>query len=135
MRKRVKVEFQDDSGTKYTLAVEGRLSREKVLKIMDLMELVDGSAPMEQPNVDQSTTFGRVFKIIQTSYEGKEFSTADIAREYEELHNEPIGLSTISTYLSRMCERGHLRRQKFGNSWVYRQVYLAERTAGQLPLK
>ena len=102
---------------------------------MDLMELVDGSAPMEQPNVDQVTTFGRVFKIIQTLYEGKEFSTADIAREYEELHNEPIGLSTISTYLSRMCERGHLRRQKFGNSWVYRQVYLAERTAGQLPLK
>jgi hypothetical protein len=135
LRKRVKVEFQDDSGTKYTLAVEGRLSREKVLKIMDLMELVDGSAQMEQPNVDQSTTFGRVFKIIQTSYSGKEFSTADIAREYEELHNEPIGLSTISTYLSRMCERGQLRRQKFGNSWVYRQVYLAERASGQLPLK
>ena len=56
---------------------------------------------------------------------GKEFSSADIARDYEELHGEPIGLSTVSTYLSRMAERGALKRQKFGNSWVYRRVHLA----------
>ena len=43
VRKRVKVEFQDESGTKYSLAVEGRVSREKVLKIMDLMDLVVSS--------------------------------------------------------------------------------------------
>lgn len=125
MHKRVKVEFQDDKGTKYSLAVEGRISREKVLKIMDLMELVEGNDAIEEPPLDESTTFGQVFKIIETSYQGKEFSSADIARDYEDQHGQPIGLSTVSTYLSRMAERGSLKRQKFGNSWVYRRVHLA----------
>ena len=125
MRKRVKVEFQDDRGTKYSLAVEGRISREKVLKIMDLMELVEGNDGIQEPALDQSTTFGRVFKLIETSYQGKEFSSADIARDYEEQDGQPIALSTVSTYLSRLAERGTLKRQKFGNSWVYRRVHLA----------
>jgi hypothetical protein len=132
LRKRVKVEFQDGQGTKYSLAVEGRISREKVLKIMDLMELVDGTDGIEEPVPSETSTFGRVFKIIESSYAGKEFSSADIAREYEDLYSQPIALSTISTYLSRFAERGTLKRQKFGNSWVYRRVHLA---VGQLPLK
>ena len=124
MRKRVKVEFQDEKGTKYSLAVEGRISRDKVLKIMDLMELVEGQDSIQQPVPDQSTIFGKVFKVIEMSYEGKEFSSADIATDYEELNGETIALSTVSTYLSRMTERGQLKRQKFGNSWVYRRVHL-----------
>ncbi len=125
MQKRVKVEFQDGMGTKYSLAVEGRISREKVLKIMDLMELVEGNDGIEEPAMDESTTFGQVFKIIEGSYAGKEFSSADIARDYEDQHGQPIALSTVSTYLSRFAERGALKRQKFGNSWVYRRVHLA----------
>jgi len=125
LQKRVKVEFQDGTGTKYSLAVEGRISREKVLKIMDLMELVEGNDGIEEPAMDESTTFGQVFKIIEGSYAGKEFSSADIARDYEDQHGQPIALSTVSTYLSRFAERGTLKRQKFGNSWVYRRVHLA----------
>ena len=129
MRKRVRVEFQDDTGTKYSLAVEGRISREKVLKIMDLMDLVEGDHGFQEPPPDRSSTFGRVFELIETSYPGKEFTTADIAGDYEEKHGETITLSTVSTYLSRMAERGTLKRQKFGNSWVYRRVHLAADTA------
>lgn len=124
MRKRVKVEFQDEKGTKYSLAVEGRISRDKVLKIIDLMELMEGQNSIEEPVPNESSTFGKVFKVIEASYQGKEFSSADIARDYEEVHGETIALSTVSTYLSRMSERGQLKRQKFGNSWVYRRVHL-----------
>jgi len=130
LQKKVKVEFQDDSGARYTLAVEGRVSREKVLKILDLMELVEGNASMKAPEANSSTTFGRVMKIIEEAYPGKEFSSADIARDYEEQQGEHIGLSTVSTYLSRLSDRSVLKRQKFGNSWVYRMVYLQ---ADQLP--
>ena len=125
VQKRVKVEFQDDSGTKYTLAVEGKVSREKVLKIMDLMELVEGNEGITEPAINGSTAFGKLHKIIQASYAGKEFSSADVARDYEEQEGQHIPLSTVSTYLSRLAERGTLKRQKFGNSWVYRQIYLA----------
>ena len=125
MRKRVKVEFQDDAGTRYSLAVEGRLSREKVLKIMDLMELVEGDHGVEAPPSDTSSAFGKVLQIIDTAYAAKEFSTADIARDYEEAHGQSIQLSMVSTYLSRLAERGTLKRQKFGNSWVYRRIHLS----------
>lgn len=132
MRRKVKVEFQDDSGTKYSLAVEGRLSREKVMKLMDLMDLVESSPEVNAPKADESTTFGRVLKIIQEGYLAKEFSSADIAHDYENAHGEPIGLSTISTYLSRLTERGYLARQRFGASWVYRMVHLKQ---DQAPLR
>lgn len=130
LQKRVKVEFQDDKGAKYTLAVEGKVSREKVLKILDLMELVEGNASMQPPEADGSTTFGKLQKIIEEAYAGKEFSSADIARDYEEQQGEHVALSTVSTYLSRLSERGMLKRQKFGNSWVYRTIYLQ---SDQLP--
>jgi len=120
----VKVEFQDDKGTKYTLAVEGRVSREKVLKIIELMELVEGEDTIREPEIDTSTSFGKLSAIIDQFYAAKEFSSADIARDFEEQQGEHIGLSTVSTYLSRLSERGILKRQKFGNSWVYRKIYL-----------
>ncbi|MDG6920381.1 MAG: hypothetical protein JRN59_02485 [Nitrososphaerota archaeon] len=125
MRRRVKVEFQDDSGTKYSLAVEGRLSREKVMKLMDLMDMVDdGSHDIEAPKPDGSTRFGKVQQILQKSYLAKEFSSADIAHDYEDTYGQPVELSVISTYLARMAQRGYLARQKFGSSWVYRMVHL-----------
>ena len=131
VRKRVRVEFQDESGTKYTLGIEGRISREKVLKIIDMMELVEGQETLEGPKIDESTTFGRLLRAIDASYAGKEFSSADLARDLEEELGAKVSLSTVSTYLSRLAERGVLKRQKFGNSWVYRKTYLAP----QLPSK
>ena len=125
MRKKVKIEFQDQRGTKYTLSVEGALSREKVMKMMDMMELMDGAPDtMERPAPDTGTTFGRIMELIETSYTGKDFASPDLAREYEEKYNEPIPLSTVATYLSRLVDRGTLKRQKFSNSWIYRRVYL-----------
>jgi Penicillinase repressor len=130
LQKRVRVEFQDNDGTKYTLAVQGALSRDKVMKVMDLMELVEAPSVSNTRSIDNSTSFGRVTQLIESGYPAKEFSSADIARDYEESHGEHIALSTVSTYLSRLTDRGHLKRQKFGNSWVYSRVYLPE---SQLP--
>lgn len=132
MRKRVKVEFQDDNGSRYTLAVEGRISKEKVLKIMDLMELIEGPQDNIERPIDESTVFGKLFKIIEETYAGRDFSSADIARDFEERYTEAVGLSTVSTYLSRLTGRGVLKRQKFGNSWIYRMVHLQ---TGQVPSK
>jgi hypothetical protein len=125
LRKRVKVEFQDNKGIKYTLAVEGKLSRDKVMKFVELMELMDGPIETEYNTAPDTNTFlGKILQLIETSFPGSDFSSSDLAREYEEKHNELVRLSTISTYLARLAERGYLKRQKFSNSWIYRRVYL-----------
>ena len=125
MRKRVKIELQDDEGTKYTLALEGKLSKEKVMKVMELMEMIN--VPVEDghgPAPSQDTFFGKLYSLIETSFPGGEFSSSDVAQEFEERYGLPVRLATVSTYLSRLADKNHLRREKFGNSWVYRRVYL-----------
>jgi Penicillinase repressor len=127
LQKKVKVEITDDEGTTYSLVLGGRFSHEKVMRVMEFIDLL-GTADHNNgsslpPN--ESTTYGRILKLIQSSYAAKEFSSADIARDCEEHHGSPIPLSTVSTYLSRLADRGILNRQKFGNSWVYRMTHMA----------
>lgn len=126
LRKKVKVEITDEEGTTYSLALHGKFSQDKVMR---MMELIDFFGQGDHGNshllpADESTTYGKILKLIQSSYSVKEFSSADIAHDYEESRGAPIPLSTVSTYLSRQADRGILSRQKFGNSWVYRLVHL-----------
>ena len=125
MNKKFRIELHDEDGTKYTVALEGRLSREKMMKVIDMIDIMNlpvdrdfSSAP------DEATFFGKVFKLIESSFSGGDFSSSDVAREFEEVYHQPVRLSMISTYLSRLVEKDYLRRERFGNSWVYRKVYL-----------
>ena len=122
MRKKVKLQITDEDGTTYSLALQGKFSQEKVIRMMELIDVIGQTNhnTLDSITPDETTTYGRLFKLIQSSYSAKEFSSADIARDYEDRHGSPIPLSTVSTYLSRLADRGKLNRQKFGNSWVYR---------------
>jgi Penicillinase repressor len=124
LRKKIKIELEDADGTKYTLALEGRLSREKLMKAVDMFDMME--LPIDQgleKAPDEATFFGKVLALIDGSFPG-DFSSSDIAKEFEEKHGRPIRLSTISTYLTRLVDKEYLRRERFGNSWVYRRAYL-----------
>jgi len=130
MRKRFKIELEDEDGTKYTLALEGKVSREKLMKAVDMLEIMD--VPLDQSHQkppDEGTFFGKVTALLETTFATGDFSSSDVAREFEEKYGQPVRLSTISTYLSRLSARQYIRRERFGNSWVYRRAYLK---AGQL---
>jgi len=125
MRKRVRIELEDEDGTKYTLALEGKVSREKLMKAVDMLEVMD--VPLEhthQKPPDEGTFFGKVMILMETTFSAGDFSSADVAREFEEKYNQPVRLSTVSTYLSRLADRQYIKRERFGNSWVYRRAYL-----------
>jgi Penicillinase repressor len=124
LHKRIKIELQDDEGTKYTLALEGAVSRDKLMKAMDMLEVMD--VPMERAHraPDEGTFFGRVQTLLETEFAAGDFSSSDVARGFEEKYNQPVKLSTISTYLARLADKQYIRRERFGNSWVYRRVYL-----------
>jgi len=124
MHRRIKFELEDDEGTKYTLALEGKVSRDKLMKAVEMLEIMD--IPMEHAYKapDQGTSFGKVMTLLDTVFAAGDFSSSDVARAYEEKFNEPVKLSTISTYLARLIDKQYIRRERFGNSWVYRRVYL-----------
>jgi predicted transcriptional regulator len=62
--------------------------------------------------------------LLETDFAAGDFSSSDIARGFEEKYNQPAKLSTVSTYLARLADKQYIRRERFGNSWVYRRVYL-----------
>jgi hypothetical protein len=124
LQKRVRFELTDEKGVKHIHIVEGPISREDLMKTMDALELMDLATADSPLNPDAGTFFGKVQTLLQTSFAAGDFSSSDVAREFEEKYGQPVKLSTISTYLSRLADRQYIRREKFGNSWVYRRVYL-----------
>ena len=124
MRKKIKIELEDEEGTKYTLALEGSISREKLMKAVDMLEIMD--VPLERaPRApDQGTSLGKVMGLLGTTFAAGDFSSSDVAREFEDKYGQPVKLSTISTYLARLADKQYIKRERFGNSWVYRRVYL-----------
>ena len=124
MRKRIKIELEDDEGTKYTLALEGTVSRDKLMKAMDMLEVMDVPLEHSPRSPDQGTFFGKVQTLLETAFAAGDFSSSDVAREFEDKYGQPVKLSTISTYLARLADKQYIKRERFGNSWVYRRVYL-----------
>jgi len=124
LRKRIRIELEDDEGTKYTLALEGTMSRDKLMKAMDMLEVLDFPLERSPRAPDEGTFFGKVQTLLETTFAAGDFSSSDVAREFEDKYGQPVKLSTISTYLSRLVEKQHIKRERFGNSWVYRRTYL-----------
>ena len=124
MRKRIKIEVEDEEGTRYTLALEGKVSRDKLMKAVDMLEIMDVPIDHSYKAPDQETFFGKVMTLLETEFAAGDFSSSDVARGFEEKYNQPVKLSTVSTYLARLADRQYIKRERFGNSWVYRRVYL-----------
>jgi hypothetical protein len=126
-KKRFKIELEDAEGSKYNLSLEGNISKEKIMKIVEFMDLINiepNENSEREPYRSNKPTPASVGDKIWTLVEGKfpygGFTSTDILELYEDQYNEPIKLSIISTYLSRYTERGRLIRTRQGKEWVYK---------------
>ncbi len=125
--RKIRVELFDSDGNRYTIAFEGQVTRDKALRLLDLVELL-GGAPSEGPTVSQAASvpnrvlsrFEKVQLVIQKSFPLIWFSSKDIQSIYETELKEPISLSTVSTYLSRMSTKGMLLRTGGPNNLKYK---------------
>jgi len=127
--RKMRVELFDNDGNRYTIAFEGQVTRDKALRLLDLVELL-GGVTSEDPTVSSVSTlktlglsrFEKVHAIIQKSFPLVWFSSKDIQSVYEQDLKEPIGLSTVSTYLSRMTSKGTLLRAGGPNNLKYKSA-------------
>jgi hypothetical protein len=123
----MRVELFDNDGNRYTIAFEGQVTRDKAIRLLDLVELL-GGVPSENPTASRASTltnsvlsrFEKVQVVIQKSFPLIWFSSKDIQSVYEQEVKEPIGLSTVSTYLSRMAGKGMLLRAGGPNNLKYK---------------
>jgi len=125
--RKIRVELFDSDGNRYTIAFEGQVTRDKALRLLDLVELL-GGMPGEEgtsglTNISSNkkmSRFDKVQLIIQKSFPLVWFSSKDIQSTYEQKLKEPITLSTVSTYLARLTNRGILLRIGKSNNLKYR---------------
>ncbi len=123
VRRKIKIEFDDEEGGRYRISMEGKLSHDKILKIVNMVDLIEGKNEVDQRlTFSLNTQFGRLFNLIEKNFNFGSFTSTDILEAYEDEYNMPIKLSTISTYLQRFMDKGVLVRNRIGIGWSYRRA-------------
>ncbi len=124
-RKRIRIDLEDAEGAKYNLSLEGNVTREKMLKIFELMDLMNIEEPEE--SVQPDTVGAKIWNIVDKHFPMGKFTSSLILEKYEDEYEEPIKLSVISTYLSRFALKGRVARERNGKEWSYQILKLAQR--------
>ena len=123
-KKRIRIDMEDADGARYDIKLEGNVTREKVLKIFEMMDLMNIEQE-ETPNMD--TIGSKVWYIIDKFFPVGNFTSNNILEKYEDEFNEPIKLSIISTYLSRFSTKGKIGRTRTGREWTYQTIKINQK--------
>ena len=125
--RKMRIELFDSEGNRYTIAFEGQITRDKALRLLDLVELLGGmpgeGVTPKSGNVLTSNNLSRFEKVrlvIQKNFPLVWFSSKDVQAVYEQELKEPVSLSTVSTYLARLTNRGVLLRAGESNNLKYK---------------
>ena len=117
--------MEDSDGAKYDIKLEGNVTRDKVLKIFEMMDLMNIEEGPEALNLDSIGS--KIWHIIDKQFPIGKFTSTDILEKYEDEYNEPVKLSIISTYLSRFAQKGRVQRSKSGREWTYQTIKLSQK--------
>lgn len=111
LRKRVKIEIVDGVSEKITITLEGNLNRDKIQRLVDILQLMGTPGADEiSPKPENLSKFDKVLMLVERKFPAGWFTSQDIMVAYEDQYDEPIGLSTVSTYLARLIDRGFISR-------------------------
>ena len=127
-KKKIKIEMEDAEGGKYNLSLEGNMSKDKILKVFELMDRINGGEQESikekydietQRNENLTSLSSKIWSIIENKFPYTSFTSSDILVMYREEYNEPIKLDVVATYLSRYLKKGKLDRSKIRYSVVH----------------
>ncbi|MEM1551652.1 MAG: hypothetical protein QXH03_03165 [Candidatus Bathyarchaeia archaeon] len=123
--RKMRIEVFDSEGNKYSIAFEGQITRDKALRLLDLVELLGGVTSSDtNPSVSavniEKSKYDKLLAVLQKNFPIVWFSSKEVQAAYEQEFKEPISLSTVATYLSRMANKGLLIKAGASNRLKYR---------------
>jgi hypothetical protein len=125
-KKRIRIDLEDSEGAKYNFNIEGNITRDKVLKIFELMNLMNIEEQEDAPQLD--SVGAKIWNIVDKYFPMGGFTSNELLEKYEDEYNEPIKLSIVSTYLARFNTKGRINRLRNGREWVYQIAKIPQRT-------
>ena len=124
-KKRIRIDMEDADGARYDIKLEGNVTRDKVLKIFEMMDLMNIEEE-EQQSVKMDSVGSKIWHITDKFFPMGKFTSTNILEKYEDEFNEPVKLSVISTYLSRFAAKGRVDRIRTGREWTYQSIKIAK---------
>jgi len=124
-RKRIRIDIEDDDGANFNLNLSGNITREKVLKAFEFLDLMNIEDTPNSPQID--SVGAKIWNIVDKFFPLGKFTSSAILEKYEDEYNQPIKLSIISTYLSRFTEKGRIERARTGREWTYQTIKISQK--------
>ena len=124
-QRRIRINLEDTEGAKFKFDIEGNVTKDKVLKLFELMDLMNIEEEQSIPDLD--SIGGKIWNIIENSFPTGRFTSSSVLEKYEDEYNEPIKLSVVSTYLARFASRNRIQRTRAGREWSYQIIRLAQK--------
>jgi hypothetical protein len=124
-QKRIRINLEDQEGAKYKFDIEGNVTKDKVLKLFELMDLMNIEDGQNTPDLD--SVGGKIWNIVENSFPAGRFTSSSVLEKYEDEYNEPIKLSVVSTYLARFSSRNRIQRTRIGREWSYQIIRIAQK--------
>jgi hypothetical protein len=134
--RKIRVELFDGDGNRYSISFEGQITRDKALRLLDLVELL-GGVPTGGNNPGTTSTssafeltkFERMRTLVVKHFPLVWFSSREVQSVFEQEYKEPIALSTVATYLARMAVKGLVLKTGPSNSLKYKVATNVTRAA------
>jgi len=117
--------MEDSDGARYDIKLEGNVTRDKILKIFEMMDLMNIEEEQEVTNMD--SVGSKIWNIVDKFFPMGKFTSTNILEKYEDEYNEPVKLSVISTYLSRFSVKGRVNRTRTGREWTYQTIKISQK--------
>jgi hypothetical protein len=109
--RKLKLELNNGDGNKISVTISGRFKRDKILQLLDFIDLLDGDSDInDEKSLSDLSKIDKLQLIIQRKFPIGWFNSQELMIAYEDILNEPIGLSTVSTYLYRLVGKRVLIR-------------------------
>jgi hypothetical protein len=102
------MDIYDTEGNKISISFHGKINKEKIIQLIDLVEIFGGNPKNNYENINELSKFEKVRQLIEIKLKDGWFSSQEVMIVYEDTYEEPINISTISTYLARLTQRGFL---------------------------
>lgn len=125
--RKMRVELFDTEGNRYSISFEGQVTRDKALRLLDLVELLGGGSGTGSNSAiniavpsSELSKYDRVRLVVQKHFPIVWFSSRELQTVYEQELKEPISLSTVATYLSRLAAKGIVSKIGPSNKLKYK---------------
>ena len=124
-KKRIRIDMEDSDGARYDIKLEGNVTKDKILKIFEMMDLMNIEEEQVPTNMD--SVGSKIWNIVDKFFPMGKFTSTSILEKYEDEYNEPVKLSIISTYLSRFATKGRVNRTRTGREWTYQTMKITQK--------